>query len=171
MECHGQDVATDPSTAQEECVKTILLVEDDEALAHHTKTTLEKNSSCLIIVASNCAEAYALLKSCRPEFILLDFNLPDGDGGDIATYVRGRPDLADIPIIFVTGLATENDIRNREGRIGEEFFVAKPVSMDGLISLIDRIEVTRLLTGVSETEKFQELTRQGILPRISSIRS
>ena len=71
----------------------------------------------------------------RPDLILLDIMLPDCDGLDICKGVRRDPDLAAMPIIFLTARASETD-RIVGLELGANDYVVKPFFVRELIARI-----------------------------------
>jgi PAS domain S-box-containing protein len=85
---------------------TILLVEDDDNIAQFMRLSLLKQGYQIVRVAT-IAVANDLLSRSRPGLILLDLNLPDGNGLDILQYLKDRfPDEA-VPVIVTTGVACD----------------------------------------------------------------
>ena len=79
--------------------KKILIVDDDFGLNQTIKTILSNNGFKYLSSAYSIEEATELLSFMEFSLILLDVMLPDGEGYQLAKYVR--KDL-DIPIIFLT---------------------------------------------------------------------
>ena len=63
----------------------------------------------------------------RPELILLDVMMPGMDGYEVLTRLRDDPLTADIPVIFLTALATTGD-EERGLRLGAADYITKPIS-------------------------------------------
>jgi putative two-component system response regulator len=63
----------------------------------------------------------------RPELILLDVMMPGMDGYEVLTRLRDDPLTADIPVIFLTALATIGD-EERGLRLGAADYITKPIS-------------------------------------------
>ena len=82
-------------------MKTILLVEDDMPLAMATSFSLETEDFKVTHV-SCLADAYKKLAEDTFSLILLDINLPDGNGYDFCKSVRDQGYTT--PIIFLTAL-------------------------------------------------------------------
>ena len=76
-----------------------------------------------------------LCRRVRPDLILLDIMLPDSDGLDICKGIRKDPDLAAIPIIFLTARASETD-RIVGLELGANDYVVKPFFVRELIARI-----------------------------------
>lgn len=110
---------------------TILLVEDDFALAMGTEYALQAEGY-RVIHAGNLEGARTALQE-KPDLILLDVMLPDGTGFDFCREIRGINQH--IPIIFLTAVGEEvNIVQGLE--IGADDYVTKPYRVKELLSRI-----------------------------------
>ena len=71
----------------------------------------------------------------RPDLILLDINLPEIDGYDLAKRMRAMPNLDGVPILAVTANVMQGD-RERTMEAGCNGFIPKPIDVDKLPQLI-----------------------------------
>ncbi len=126
----------------------ILIIEDDKALNDGIAFALKKEGY-ITHSAHSLSEAEKSL-SRKMNLILLDRNLPDGDGRDfLKSVLAGQP----VPVICLTARDTEEDML--EGfRAGCDDYVTKPFSMPVLImkikALLKRSEVTSRQLYISE---------------------
>ena len=75
-------------------------------------------------------------ESPRPGVILLDLNMPRKDGREALKEIRADAKLRRIPIVVLTTSKAEEDIL-RSYEIGANSFITKPVTFDGLVSVIN----------------------------------
>jgi DNA-binding response OmpR family regulator len=115
-------------------MKKILLIEDDTDLFSLLKYNLEKEGFALSGQHTGKG-AIELCRQQRPDLILLDIMLPDSDGLDICKGIRKDPDLAAIPVIFLTARASETD-RIVGLELGANDYVVKPFFVRELIARI-----------------------------------
>jgi two-component system alkaline phosphatase synthesis response regulator PhoP len=102
----------------------ILIVDDDRQIVRLLRAYLEKDGY-RVLVAYDGAMALQLLRSERPDLMLLDLMLPDRDGWEVTRLVRGDPSLASIPIIMLTARVEDQDkIVGLE--MGADDYVSKP---------------------------------------------
>ncbi|MBS5787727.1 MAG: response regulator transcription factor [Clostridioides difficile] len=105
-------------------MKNILIIEDDKTLNKGILLTL-KQPDIEIKQAFNLEEAIQTLKNGNVDLILLDVNLPDGDGFDFCKKIKEK---SDIPVIFLTACDLEIDIVTGL-ELGADDYITKPFSL------------------------------------------
>ena len=115
-------------------MKKILLIEDDADLFALLKYNLEKEGF-ILVGAQTSKGAVEFCRRERPDLILLDIMLPDSDGLDICKGIRNHPELAHIPVIFLTARASETD-RIVGLELGANDYIVKPFFVRELIARI-----------------------------------
>ncbi|MBZ2178205.1 MAG: response regulator transcription factor [Acidobacteria bacterium] len=115
-------------------MKKIVLIEDDADLFALLKYNLEKEG--YFFAGSQTGKgAIDLCRRERPDLIILDIMLPDSDGLEICKAIRSHPELANIPVIFLTARATETD-RIVGLELGANDYIVKPFFVRELIARI-----------------------------------
>lgn len=115
-------------------MKKILLIEDDADLFALLKYNLEKEGFQLV-GAQTGKGAVEFCRREKPDLIILDIMLPDSDGLDICKGIRSHPELAHIPVIFLTARASETD-RIVGLELGANDYIVKPFFVRELIARI-----------------------------------
>ncbi|MCW5964803.1 MAG: response regulator, partial [Bryobacterales bacterium] len=82
-------------------MRKIALIEDDADLYSLLKYNLEKEGFPMV-GSQTGKDAIELFRRERPDLIILDIMLPDSDGLEICKKLRTIPELAHIPVIFLT---------------------------------------------------------------------
>src|SRR3954467_10447668 len=101
----------------------ILFVEDEPSIFEPFSKALAREGF-EPVVATTVAKAIEIAERVDPDLVLLDLNLPDGDGRDVARALRRK---GDTPIIMVTARGTETD-RIVGLELGADDYVVKPFS-------------------------------------------
>lgn len=109
----------------------ILVVDDDNLLRRSLKYRLEQEGYA-VTTADDRVSALAFARRDRPDLVLLDIGLPDGDGLDVARTLQREINL---PIIFLTGRRDETDIVVGL-ELGAEDYITKPFGMRELLARI-----------------------------------
>ncbi len=115
-------------------MKCILVVEDDNSIRLGLEDTLRAKGYEVIAAAG--ARAGLDAAETRPDLIILDVMLPDGDGFDMCRQLKqSKTGLADIPIIMLTARGAELD-RVRGLELGADDYVTKPFSLMELLARV-----------------------------------
>ncbi len=117
-------------------VRPILIIEDDHCLREALAEQLADAGAFHVTQAATVGEATQLLEAndSRFDLIIMDVDLPDGDGRDFC--VRLRRNGSKMPIIMLTGLTSDADIvRGLEA--GANDYVSKPFRTNELIARIN----------------------------------
>ncbi len=115
-------------------MRKIALIEDDADLFGLVRYNLEKEG--FAVVGSQTGKGVIeLCRRERPDLILLDIMLPDSDGLEICKGIRQHPDLAPIPVIFLTARASETD-RIVGLELGANDYIVKPFFVRELMARI-----------------------------------
>lgn len=100
---HIGDTAEDELDLLETLPK-ILVIDDNPMILRYTDEVLARHwSDHAIIAVQNVAEGESCMSEYRPRMVLLDHHLPDGSGADLAARWLLDPDLADIPVVMISG--------------------------------------------------------------------
>lgn len=115
--------------------ETDLIVEDDELLNKMLVYNLQSESYGIVSVET-VKEAMEVLKSQPFDLVLLDINLPDGKGYEIAKTIRDK--YSDTIVIFLTANDRESDeIRGYE--LGAVDYITKPFSIHSLQRKVENV--------------------------------
>jgi two-component system alkaline phosphatase synthesis response regulator PhoP len=102
----------------------ILVVDDDRQITRLVSSYLE-HAGFQTLTAHDGATALRLVRSERPDLIVLDLMLPDVDGADLTRTIRSDPYLASMPIIMLTARVEDTDkIVGLE--LGADDYITKP---------------------------------------------
>jgi CheY-like chemotaxis protein len=116
--------------------RRILIVDDDPNSTHLVKVLLEKTGSYSVLEENDATKAYQNARDFRPHVILLDIEMPEKDGGDVAAQIEADPELQRTPILFLTGLVTKAEA-TAGLRVQGRPTVAKPIAIPELITGIE----------------------------------
>jgi DNA-binding response OmpR family regulator len=115
-------------------MRKVAVIEDDADLYSLIKYNLEKEGFTVTGTQTGRG-VIELCKRERPDLMLLDIMLPDSDGLEICKAVRAHPELAHIPIIFLTARASETD-RIVGLELGANDYIVKPFFVRELIARV-----------------------------------
>ena len=117
----------------------VVLVEDEPDAREMVKVLLEKCGAKVRAVAS-AAEALEAIRSCKPDVLVIDIEMPCEDGYALIRKVRSLDSDQGglIPAVALTAHARSED-RLKALSAGYQAHVAKPVSVDGLLLVMASI--------------------------------
>jgi DNA-binding response OmpR family regulator len=115
--------------------KKILIAEDEAHIRLLIEQSLEEleDEGVEILTAADGAEALALVRSERPDLVLLDVMMPKMDGFEVCRRLREDPDNATTRVIFLTAKGQEYDRVRGEG-MGADGYMTKPFNPDKLLA-------------------------------------
>lgn len=116
----------------------ILVVEDDPIIGRATSLALQEAGGFAVELCDRGGKTHRWARRFRPDLILLDVNLPDMDGQAVLASIRRDPELADLPVIFLTGHAMPQDTA-RYHDMGALGVISKPYDPNELADRVRRI--------------------------------
>lgn len=111
----------------------VVLVVDDSLDSIHMLNNVLEDAKFTVLVALEGNQALTITQNIRPDIILLDAVMPNMDGFETCKRLKQNPQLADVPIIFMTGLSDTEHIVMGLGAGGVDY-ITKPIKADELIA-------------------------------------
>lgn len=109
----------------------ILVIEDDLQISQFLQSSLKANSYHTVC-AHTIAEGKRLFDANKPVLLILDLNLPDGDGREVISYVRLN---SDIPILVLSARQAEQEKVDCFND-GADDYLAKPFGVNELLARV-----------------------------------
>ena len=116
---------------EERLIYTILVLEDDPELNHTICAALQKENY-RVYNAHTCKDGQFLAASHAFDLVILDVNLPDGDGFQFCKWIKAR---SSVSVLFLSARDLEEDVLNGY-ETGADDYVTKPFSMKILLKKI-----------------------------------
>ena len=118
--------------------KRILLVDDDRDFVEATTAVLE--SICEVDVAYGGAEGLARARVSKPDLILLDVIMPDGDGFAVCDQLKADPQLTAVPVIMLTSMPAGLGPTDRTECVSQaQDYLEKPIRHVELLRRVKRL--------------------------------
>ncbi|HVY29624.1 MAG TPA: PAS domain S-box protein [Polyangiaceae bacterium] len=118
--------------------KVVLYVEDNPANVVFMKDLLDSFESIELVTATTAERGVDIARSRHPDVILMDINLPGMSGAEALLALRADPSTKDIPVIALTAAASPRD-RQRGEQAGFYRYITKPVKVDELLTILERL--------------------------------
>jgi len=119
--------------------KKILLIDDEEDFCFFVKLNLEKTGKYEVLTTTSGSRGIIMASKEQPDLILLDIIMPEISGGQVAEQLLESPKTKDIPVLFITAIASRREVQSQEGVIGGRQFIAKPVTPEEIMAKIDTV--------------------------------
>ena len=113
---------------------TLLCIDDDPAIAAALSIRL-RPFNVEVTTASFGEQGIWLAVTDRPDVIITDLRMPQGQGDYVVEFLKSRADTRDVPVIVLTG-CRDPQTAKRMHALGVEHYLHKPVL---LISLLDAL--------------------------------
>ena len=117
-------------------MKTILLVEDDAKISLALGIRL-RHTGYEVVTAPDAVVAMAQALKHAPDVVVLDINLPGGDGFLVAERLRSGAATASVPLIFITASKLPG-LAERAAQLGAVALIEKPFSAAQLTDALNR---------------------------------
>lgn len=88
-----------------------------------------------VVTAANGEQALKAVDEHKPELILLDLMMPVMDGFEVIRRLRANPETADIQIVILSALNSNEDIV-KGFQLGANEFITKPIIMEKLLNTV-----------------------------------
>ncbi len=117
--------------------KSILVIEDDETMRAAMKKIFEMDGF-IVRLAADGTELAGALEDITPDLILLDVGLPWLNGFELAQMMKEHKDLKKIPLIFVSGKTSDEEIK-KAFEVGANDFIKKPFEIEKLKKTVNAL--------------------------------
>ena len=118
--------------------KKILLVDDDVDFTALLKAKLESTGRYEVRVENQGASGHRTAKDFGPDLILMDVDMPDMEGSEVAEQIMEDPEL-NVPIVFLTSIVNAKEVESHGGLIGGRRFISKGSSPQSIVESVERL--------------------------------
>ena len=115
--------------------KTIMVVDDNPDIITIVKTILE-GRGFTVFSASSGPELLNLLPTQRADLIILDIMMPEMDGLEVLTRLKGKTETSTIPVILLTAKVQYEDVLGGY-KLGADYYITKPFTSTQLVNGIN----------------------------------
>lgn len=130
-----EQLASAGIAAPENSKKHVLVIDDDPMMLKLVKEHLHEKYQ--VATAINGRTANKFLESKTTDLILLDYEMPGESGPEVLKQFRANPRVKDVPVIFLTGVSTDDKIREALAQKPQGYLL-KPIDKDKLLSTISK---------------------------------
>jgi two-component system chemotaxis sensor kinase CheA len=116
--------------------RRILLVEDDRFLRKAAEATLRQHGF-QVLTAMDGEEGLRLAQTEIPDLILLDLIMPKMQGFEVLRVLKEDPAMARIPVIVLSNLGQEQDVRHALEAGAAAYYVKASLSLQDLVKRVE----------------------------------
>lgn len=117
-------------------VKTVFIVEDDEAIGPLLVQVIEQETSYEAVLASDGFQALKMLRTVKPDVLILDYGLPDMNGLEFYDTIHADKALKHLPVLIVSA---ETVRIQKEVKARQLSQLKKPFELTTLLDAIERL--------------------------------
>ena len=114
--------------------KELLIVDDDESYLKLIKKWMSEAYKATAVKSG--AQALKYLEGHRPDLVLLDFEMPELNGGDVLQKMREKPETAEIPVFFLTGNA-DPEVLEKIAEMDPDGYLLKTMRRSEITAAVD----------------------------------
>jgi two-component system, sensor histidine kinase RpfC len=146
-----------------------ILVAEDNATNQAIIRQLLESAGHAVMIASDGEEALDVYEAQRPDLAILDFNMPERSGIEVASAIRAmEPTGAHLPIVILSASVTP-ETRERVRNAGADEFVGKPYDAASLLNVIDRLGRASSREAVARSQHVATISH-GAIPLVDRAR-
>ncbi len=112
--------------------RTITVVDDNPDIVTIVKTILE-GKRYEVVCASSGQELFNGLGDHKPDLIILDIMMPQMDGLEVLTRLKGATETSSIPVILLTAKVQYEDVLGGY-KLGADYYITKPFTSTQLLN-------------------------------------
>ncbi len=116
----------------------ILIVDDDEKELGLYQDILSSEGFD-VLTAGNGEDGLKLAIENIPDLILLDVMMPEKDGGKVSQDLLENNKTRNIPVIYLTSIITEEEVKAQHGRVSGRFIISKSSNRTELVQRIKEV--------------------------------
>ena len=142
--------------------ETLILVVDDIPDNVQLIGQILAGEKYRIAVATNGKQAISIAEKSKPDLVLLDIMMPDMDGYEVCKRLKADSDLAEIPVIFLTGRSdTESVIEGFD--VGGIDYIVKPFhDQEVLCRITNQLKLKKAQDEIIRREKFYRVIVESV---------
>jgi DNA-binding response OmpR family regulator len=122
---------------EEVALPKVLVVDDDRVIQQLLEVNLELEGYD-VQLAGNGDDALKILRTFQPDVVLLDVMMPKLDGREVCRRIKGDPETAHIPVVFLSARAQDMDV-NSGLELGASAYITKPFDPVDLLDTVEKV--------------------------------
>ena len=108
-------------------LERVCYVEDDEDIQRIVRMSLERVGKMTVQIVTDPLAAIGAMTAFKPDLVMLDWMMPGMDGPTLFREMKKRPEVAGLPVVFITAKAGQRDLDELK-TLGAAGTISKPFS-------------------------------------------
>jgi len=121
-----------------ERIRPKVLIVDDDEFQHKIISKMLGGEKYHLVFATGGVEALKIMRTTPPDLVLVDFMMPDMNGMEVIRQLKTEPQLANIPVMMITGKG-EKYVITESIKTGAVDFIVKPFTRDTLLGKVAKV--------------------------------
>jgi len=117
--------------------KKILVVDDEEIICRMAKKILDLTGKYKVKIETDSYVVVETARKFKPDLILLDIVMPDPEGLEVSRQLLNDSQLQGVPVVFMTGILTDDEVDDQKGTMANRPCIAKPITKDKLLMCVE----------------------------------
>src|SRR5438876_6577977 len=117
-------------------VKTVFIVEDDEAIGTLLVQVIEQETPYQVVLASDGFQALEMLRTVKPDVLILDYGLPDMNGLEFYDTIQAVKALKHLPVLIVSAQTARIQKEIKARQLSQ---LQKPFDLTNLLEAIEQL--------------------------------
>jgi signal transduction histidine kinase/ActR/RegA family two-component response regulator len=132
-------VAADAASSNTEYrARHVVYVEDDPVNAQVMQALLARRTQIRLQIVSRLDDGWAAMQAAPPDLVLLDMQLPDGQGLDLLVRMRASSGLRNVPVLMVSADSMRESIEAAL-KAGAQAYITKPLDFEETLRQVDAL--------------------------------
>lgn len=127
-------------------MQQVLIIDDSSATRAYIRAALEAETDMEVTEATSGFDALRILPRSRFDLLLVDINMPNINGLELISFIRGSETHRETPLLIISTEASERD-RARAMQLGANAYLAKPFTADALLAAVRDLQAASAHTG------------------------
>ena len=129
------DLSTPSPATTSDARNTVLYIEDKILNVELMRGVIENAGHLQFFDAQTVKDGISIARAVKPDIIITDIHLPDGNGFDALQGLRDDPSTIHIPVVALTADAMPTNMGNMK-RAGFDYILTKPFKIDELLDIL-----------------------------------
>lgn len=113
-----------------------ILIAEDEPMVLKTLQLYLSRAGFTVVTASNGLLAMTVFEQERPDMVVTDLLMPQGDGMELISYIRNTKESR-VPIVVVSTVGLENSVISAL-KLGADDYIVKPLRLNEVVARVNR---------------------------------